>query len=222
MQISLRAIDDHRKNILGLILFVCLYFLIWSIYILCIEPNLIKLGRFVYYAFRLGLDKIICMALPAYCYLALYNKINPIVFLKLHKNINKGVKYIIIGILILCFLFLQHQYQLRNYINFNPFINIYLLCNTVILAAFMDEIVFRGIILQKLTFYLSFWKANSISSVLFILIHIPKYIQGHAIAGVGYIFIFGLFMGFVLKKSNSLWSCILIHAINNFLSLSLR
>jgi len=170
------------------------------------------------------------MALPTYYYLKYFEQSNLITFLKLDSTIKKGVKYIIIASIILCSLHLNQQYVHLRSIIFNPFFkkNIYIWLDTVILAAFMDEIVFRGVILQKANNLMSFWKVNFVNALLFVLIHFPawnhyNYLVLPKILGlIHFTFWFGIAMGYILKKSNSLWPCILIHMINNFLSYSLK
>jgi membrane protease YdiL (CAAX protease family) len=168
------------------------------------------------------------MTLPAYFYLAYYEKVNVVKFLKLDSNITSGMNYIIISIVFLIILSLNTQYQLLSYIKFNPFLSISIWIDAIILAAFMDEIIFRGILLQKLANVMIFRKANALSSLVFVFIHFPKWFSlgyfshYNVIGSINFIFCFGLLMGYILKKSNSLWPCIFIHLINNFLSYALN
>ncbi len=220
--------DSKNKNILSLITFILFIFILWSIYIFYLDFYFKNNDPFFYKLFHLGLDKLLLMTLPAYFYLAYYEKVNIVKFLKLDSNITSGMNYIIISIVFLIILSLNTQYQLLSYINFNPLLSISIWIDAIILAAFMDEIIFRGILLQKLANVMIFRKANALSSLVFVFIHFPKWFSlgyfshYNVIGSINFIFCFGLLLGYILKKSNSLWPCIFIHLINNFLSYALN
>jgi len=220
--------EFNSKNILSLIIFIFFIFTLWSIYILYLDSYLKSNDPFFYKLFHLGLDKLLLMTLPTYFYLDYYEKVNIVKFLKLNSNILAGIKYVILSIAFLIILSLNTQYQLLNYIKFNPFLSIAIWINAIILAAFMDEVIFRGIILQKLTNIMIFRKANALSSLIFVFIHFPKWFSlgyfshYNVIGSINFIFCFGLLMGYILKKANSLWPCIFIHLTNNFISYALN
>jgi membrane protease YdiL (CAAX protease family) len=77
-----------------------------------------------------------------------------------------------------------------------------------VIAPFLEEMLFRGIILRSFLAHYSPAKAIVASSVLFALIHLNIY----QIPGA---FIIGCFLGWVYYKSRSLWPCIYAHAVNN-------
>lgn len=220
--------NSKNKNILSLIAFILFIFTLWSIYILYLDSFFKSNTPFFYRLFHLGLDKLLLMTLPAYFYLDYYEKVNIVKFLKLDSNILAGIKYVILSIAFLIILSLNTQYQLLNYIKFNPFLSISIWIDAIILAAFMDEVIFRGIVLQKLTNVMIFRKANVLSSLIFVFIHFPKwfslgYFSHYTVIGsINFIFVFGLLMGYIFKKSNSLWPCIFIHLTNNFISYALN
>lgn len=91
---------------------------------------------------------------------------------------------------------------------------------TSILVGFFEEIPFRGFILKKLQERFDFWTSMVISSILFVLAHIPGWILLGSIAAYNiiYIFIFGAVMAIILKYSKSLWAPIITHSLNDFLS----
>ncbi len=77
----------------------------------------------------------------------------------------------------------------------------------VVLPAFLEEMVFRGAILQPLRrFGDSF--AIVVSAVLFSLAHLNLYQIPNA-------FIMGLLMGYFVVRSGSLWAGVIIHFVNN-------
>lgn len=89
---------------------------------------------------------------------------------------------------------------------------IILLCFRIaVLAPILEEVIFRGIAMQSLRrFGDSF--ALLISSVLFALAHQNLVQAPNA-------FMMGLLMGYFVIRTNSLWVGILIHSVNNALSL---
>jgi hypothetical protein len=72
----------------------------------------------------------------------------------------------------------------------------------------LEEILFRGIILRGLLYSYSPWKAIILSAVIFGIIH------GQPIIIMGGIF-FGIFLGYIYYKSNSLGLTILLHFSTN-------
>jgi membrane protease YdiL (CAAX protease family) len=91
---------------------------------------------------------------------------------------------------------------------------------TSLLIGFVEEISYRGFILQKLQQRLNFWVANLISSLLFLGIHFPGWLSLHMLRTdlVVSIFIFGAVMAIVFRYSKSLSSVIVAHSLNDFLS----
>ncbi len=88
----------------------------------------------------------------------------------------------------------------------------------------IEEVYFRGFLLNKFWQATGFWKANAASSALFALIHIPGWFALDrfatplqlAVDALG-IFVFGLVFGWAMKKTGSLWPAYLLHALNNLL-----
>jgi membrane protease YdiL (CAAX protease family) len=77
-----------------------------------------------------------------------------------------------------------------------------------ILVPIAEEMLFRGVIHRALRQFLTFWPAVLISSLLFGLFHVePPIIVGAAVLG-------GI-CAWVYERSQSIWTAILIHLINN-------
>lgn len=93
--------------------------------------------------------------------------------------------------------------------------------NIAITAPLLEEIMFRGFILNMLKKELPFYIANIITSVFFLILHIP----GWFFMGVlktnllNYtfvsIFFLSLIFGYAYKKGNSVKASILVHFLNN-------
>ena len=79
---------------------------------------------------------------------------------------------------------------------------------TVVAAPLIEEIIFRGILLKRLSPY-GVWFATIITSFLFALLH------GNIMQGVG-AFCIGIILSIVTIKSGSILPAIILHAMNNF------
>jgi hypothetical protein len=157
-------------------------------------------------------------------------KKKPINYLKLCPEIKRGVFWgsliSIAHIAIYCFVRYHWNQQLT--INFNiPFQTYW---NKILVAGFVEEIMFRGLVLQNLNKVFSFKTSNIASATLFLLAHVPYWYFGNQFSlplstimyDFGFILAFGLLQGFLLKKTNSLWTCIIHHSVNNALALIVR
>ena len=88
-----------------------------------------------------------------------------------------------------------------------------LIVGVAIIAPVTEEMVFRGFFQQTLEHnFRSISNAFLIVALAFMIIHLNLYFALH-------IFIIGYFLSFVAWKTNSIWPSIIIHSVNNFLSL---
>ena len=87
-------------------------------------------------------------------------------------------------------------------------------------VGFIEEIPYRGFMLQKFEARLGFWAANLVTSLLFVAIHLPGWIALHQLSvdRVATIFVFGVVMAVVFKYARSLWAPIVAHSANDCLS----
>ena len=93
----------------------------------------------------------------------------------------------------------------------------------VFFSPISEEILFRGFVLPQLMDRMPFWKANIIQGILFTATHWPNWVwvngfQTWIIVTSVSIFILALFLGWLLRRTNSIWPPIVVHIINNFLS----
>lgn len=90
-------------------------------------------------------------------------------------------------------------------------------------ATLVEEVYFRGFLLNKLWQTMGFWRANLISSSLFVLIHFPGWLAlGNftsplIVADALGILVFGMVFGWAMKRTGSLWPAYALHALNNLL-----
>jgi uncharacterized protein len=89
------------------------------------------------------------------------------------------------------------------------------------LSAFVEEVVFRGLVLQRAGEYMGFWKANALSAGLFVGVHVPGWIfSGVPLPGIvssaAFVLVLALVLGYLLKRTGSLWACVVCHAMSNW------
>ena len=67
---------------------------------------------------------------------------------------------------------------------------------------------------------MNFWLANALASLLFVGIHLPGWLSLHLFSWplAVNIFAFGFVMGILFRLTRSLWSCIIAHDGNDFVS----
>lgn len=176
-----------------------------------------------YAAFVEPVWKLLFWITPAFLYMKYVNQSDPLMYLKLNKNIGKGIIWgLTVSLIFVPGILYNHLFQ---GIPFHLDFGLGGWLNTVLLVGLVEEIPFRGFVFQELDELLGFWKASIISSLLFVTLHIPywislgkplfPYITNNSI----YIFIFAFALCFILKRSGSLWSCIIIHSVNDFVSM---
>ncbi len=166
--------------------------------------------------------KIAIWVIPVILLVKIMEKSDPFSYLGLRHNFRKGLKWT--GWVSLVFIFyfvVLNLTVLKNNIDFQIGFNEWL--NTILLVGITEEIVFRGFLLRKLMDSFRFWIANTITSLLFVSIHFPIWFYKglfefpYILSSIITVFVLGIIFGFVYKKSNSLWSVIIIHSLYNLL-----
>jgi hypothetical protein len=102
----------------------------------------------------------------------------------------------------------KFDFSLSSFTNFNEIIYFILI---VFITPIVEEMVYRGFLFNLLLKKYSVKLALIVSSLIFALIHLR-------FAGIGFLFLYGLFFGYVYYKTNSLIAPILAHFIINFLA----
>ena len=129
------------------------------------------------------------------------------------SNITK-LDYIHVIILILGFRLLYEGsiYQFRNLLSINLDLNSALL--SCIYAPVIEEVIYRGFILNGLIKKYSSIVALIISSLLFGIMHFNLFQSINA-------FLIGIIIGYIFIKTKSIYLCIFLHFCNNFIVLYL-
>ena len=85
---------------------------------------------------------------------------------------------------------------------------------TILIAPILEEFIFRGFLFSQLRITLGNWGAISLSSLAWTSLHFQYELKILFI-----LFVFGLFLGFLRWKSNSLFLVMALHAVNNLVAL---
>ena len=207
-----------KPKLIPFLIYLVLFFAAWIGWVLAIYPLLVLLGeRTLAYALANNALRILNWVLPVFLYLRYVDRVDPIDYLKLKANWKRGV---IVGIIftMVNFLLSAAVYGIPQFdphlITWNSIIG------TSILIGFVEEIPLRGFVLQKLQERMSFWPANIVSSVLFLLIHFPGWIALRLfnIQTAIIIFVFGFVLAVLFRYTRSLWSSVIAHSGNDFIS----
>ncbi|WP_067730934.1 CPBP family intramembrane glutamic endopeptidase [Oceanobacillus damuensis] len=166
--------------------------------------------------------KIIIWVIPVILLVKIKEKSNPFSYLGLDHNFIKGLKWAgWTSLAFISYFVVLNLVVLKNNIDFQIEFNEWL--NTILLVGIIEEIVFRGFLLRKLMDSFRFWIANTITALLFVSIHFPIWFYKglfefpYVLNSIITAFVLGIIFGFIYKKSNSLWSVIIIHSLYNLL-----
>lgn len=188
-------------------------FIISQIVIFSVKDNTLGTDReIIGFIFTLSFY-ILIFHLPVLIYLTAVDKVNPFIYLKLNNKVLSGI---IKGIFIGCFIFLVFLLKSKSHAIRQVSLpqDIFILLGKVLVGP-LEEIPFRGFYLQKVEKYMSFSKANVLSTVLFALMHI-NVLSGsivNLLYSLVYISVIGLWMGYIFKKTQSIWSSAIVHSL---------
>ena len=215
------------SNRLYLLLHFILFYIIWALTEIFLYPYLRLEGNFVADIFA-PFWKIIIWLVPV-IFILRHKKYPILPYFKLNYGKYVAIWSIRAMVFIASYdIFMQVLFYGK--IAFYPWLTFTQWINSVFIAGVVEEILFRGYFLQKVQGYFSFWKANLFVSLLFVGIHFPIwYVNadkiGHNLLAwlqlIAFIYCFSLLQGYLLRKSGSLWPCIMMHMMNNFMVLAL-
>jgi membrane protease YdiL (CAAX protease family) len=211
--------SPHSRGAAPFVTYVILFHLGWIVWPFVIYPRLTATfgaETFTYAAVQLTLRISVWLA-PVWLYLRYVERVDPFDYLRLKHGVGRGV---LVGVALtvlnlagtIARFGLPHPTLER--VTWNSILG------TSLLVGVIEEIPYRGFILRKLSERLNFWLANVITSLLFVAIHLPGWIALHTLNGPAVLTIaaFGFVMGLAVKWSDSLWSAIVAHSANDFLS----
>ena len=89
-----------------------------------------------------------------------------------------------------------------------------------VVSPFLEELLFRGLLLHELAELLPRWVANLLTSLLFAGIHLPFWLSHGGMSeamltNTAGVFIFSLLAGWLYLDNSSIWPSTLAHIANN-------
>lgn len=214
LSIESKVKNNDVKSMIG---FLLLFYLVWAIKELWLIDYIYLFGEIISPLLE-ALVKGIVWIVPTWLYIKYYLHTNSFDYLRMNVNVKKGLFWGVVLSLLVGLYFAFETYSINQQsFQFSLSFDDYL--NGILMAGLAEEIVFRGLILQEINKKMAFWKANIVTALLFLVIHYPIWIQNEIIFHFGthiYVFVLGLLFGFVYKKTGSLWSVIILHALHNF------
>lgn len=201
-----------------LIAYLLLFYVCWIGWVYLIYPPMQVLGTATLaYALTNITVRLLLWVIPVFLYLRYIDHVNPIAYLKLNQYWKRGL---LIGLALSLLNFLGMLLRFgpphpsMQYVTWNSILG------TSILIGFIEEIPFRGFLFQKLQEKFPLWISNFISSLLFLGIHLPGWILLHTLtwSNVISIFVLGVLFALIFSLSKTLWSSIITHSLNDFLS----
>src|SRR5215510_1301700 len=208
-----------KQRFTPFIIYIIVFHVFWMWgYVFGIYPWMKSLGdRTLPYALVNLSLRLLVWVLPVFLYLRHIDHQDPIGYLKLKQNWRRGV---VIGLALSLLNFLG---SMARFGAPHPSVQS-LTWNSVIGTSFLigliEEIPYRGFILQKFEERYGFWVAFLLSSLLFLSIHIPGWLSLHLLKAESAIsvFIFGAVMAIVFRYGKSLWGPIIAHSLNDFIA----
>jgi len=152
--------------------------------------------------------------IPITFYLKFKVKVDVFHYLKLKNLPLKGWLHgLIISSIFILFLIVKNMLLGWRPIN----LNLGILWINGLMVGILEEIPFRGFLLQKLSTHMKFWTANLLTTIIFILLHIPiwTYSNVNLLQSIKSTIIFSLVLGYLFNEYDSLWVPIICHSVFN-------
>jgi membrane protease YdiL (CAAX protease family) len=92
----------------------------------------------------------------------------------------------------------------------------------VFFSPIFEETMFRGFVLPHLSSRMGFWKANALQALFFTAMHWPNWITVNGwqfkLLGMSLsVLLIGLLLGWLSRRTHSIWPPVAVHILNNFL-----
>ena len=198
--------------------YVVVFHLAWIAWPYLLYPRLVAVGEktLLYAVLNISIRLLVWVA-PVLIHLRYVDGVDPFDYLKLTRRVGRGfVIALVLTIVNLLASIARYgvPHPTLERVTWNSMIG------TSFLIGFIEEIPYRGFMLQKFAERMDFWLANLITSLLFLAIHLPGWLALHMLRAdlAITIFIFGVVMAIVFRYADSLWAPIVAHSTNDFLS----
>lgn len=100
-----------------------------------------------------------------------------------------------------------NNYEISNFTKILPWALLFSISN-----GFMEELLFRGLFLKQLESKIGFKLSNILTAAIFAFAHLQVTYVTHTIGFLIVVFLLGLLLGSIMKKTNSIIAPTLIHA----------
>lgn len=198
--------------------YVIAFHLAWIAWPYFVYPRLIALGEgsLTYALLNIGL-RLLIWVVPVLCYLRYVDRVEPLRYLKLKGNVRRGLVVAATLSMLNLLGFIARfgwPHPTLQSITWNSILG------TSILVGVIEEIPYRGFMLQKFAERFDFWLANLVTSLLFLAVHLPGWIALRTLGATSAatVFIIGIVLATAFRYSGSLWAAIVAHSANDFLS----
>jgi membrane protease YdiL (CAAX protease family) len=214
----------NRPSAKKLSLFIVCFFAIWSVratFLYAIDESIAPDSLRNVYSVTV---KLILWVLPAVGYACWVRHASPFRYLGLSvmPSAGKWLKYlVVIG------LFLSAQVAFPSILDGKTpslaGISVSITLSgmlSFVVSPFLEELLFRGLLLHELAALLPRWVANLLASLLFAGIHLPFWLSHGGLSAMmltntAGVFIFSLLAGWLYLDSSSIWPPTVAHIANN-------
>jgi len=154
---------------------------------------------------------IVVFILPIIIYVRMAFGENPLEYLRISKNVKIGLLYgaVISAFVSLVFLIVNRFSFNVEALNASAFI--------IVLAGPFEEVPFRGFYLREFSGRWGFLFANILSSAMFAVLHLQA-LSPEEILRCVFLFFVGLWLGYIYKRTDSLWAPVIVHSVYNALT----
>jgi uncharacterized protein len=199
-------------------LYLVCFAVAWSAYVVLVYPRIAALGVDTFgYAAASIVVRLLLWVAPVFIYLRRVDRVEPVRYLRLAEGWKRGV---LVGMglfaVVLVGSAIRFGWPSPNW----KFVTWNSVLGTSFGVGFFEEIPFRGFILQKFAGRMNFWLANLLTSLLFVGVHLPGWVSLHLFQATlaMNVFVISFLLGAIFWYSRSLWSCIVGHSANDFVS----
>lgn len=216
----------------ALALFLVSFFIAWSIRATLLYFVDERIGSDLLRGAYSNAVKFALWVLPAVAYVALVDRRKPLRFLRITTPVDaKRLLYAAVAIAlffagVLAFEYFASGKTLAPLFD-SPAREWLTALAGVAFSPVSEEILYRGFILSEFRERMGFWSANLLTSALFVLIHWPHWLWATgfkpwmAVTSVT-MFILSVFLGYLVKLTDSIWPSVAAHILNNFVAGFLR
>lgn len=202
---------------------------LWSVYVSTFYPFVINNRNVAERIFLNELIRFTIFVIPVFLLLKFVSGENPFRFLKLQTNVFRGILWGIIAGAAYAALVLLRVIVFSGTGGINPKpVPVEAWFTSITVSTLIEEIAFRGFLLQNFERTLRFRWANAVTAVLFVAVHFPGWIivggsllYPDKLLPMAEILFLGLLLGYIFKRTDSLWSSFILHAANNLMSIIL-